>query len=69
MDRNAAFYDYCDENMPSSPARGTWIEIKIVGKEVVISESSPARGTWIEIDDENAASALNPGRPPQGGRG
>ena len=34
---------------PSSPARGTWIEIVQTLPVESPCESSPARGTWIEI--------------------
>ena len=49
VDRNRKKRPHNQPLQSSSPARGTWIEIKIVGKEVVMLESSPARGTWIEM--------------------
>ena len=34
----------------SCPARGTWIEIRIVtAYNAMLSRSCPARGTWIEM--------------------
>ena len=33
----------------SSPARGTWIEIRYIRRFEPWQPSSPARGTWIEM--------------------
>ena len=44
--------------VPSSPSRGTWIEIfpKLCGWISLIS-SSPSRGTWIEMPPAPFAAA------------
>ena len=36
-------------DMPSSPSRGTWIEIVEGNNVAQANSSSPSRGTWIEI--------------------
>ena len=36
-------------NFPSSPARGTWVEILAREQRHRLQPSSPARGTWVEI--------------------
>ena len=42
---------YFPSHLPSSPARGTWIEMtRCLKPSRRASVSSPARGTWIEIE-------------------
>ena len=33
----------------SHPARGEWIEIRLIAEALYLTESHPARGEWIEI--------------------
>ena len=40
---------YFPSHLPSSPARGTWIEITYPSARRRWKGSSPARGTWIEM--------------------
>ena len=50
VDRNAAFWGPAQPAQTSSPARGTWIEMRSSAGELGGHfRSSPARGTWIEM--------------------
>ena len=49
MDRNFLFLRRTQDEVESSPARGTWIEMLMVASIYWHVVSSPARGTWIEI--------------------
>ena len=49
VDRNGPAQEYIESMVPSSPARGTWIEIVTGADRRMERRSSPARGTWIEI--------------------
>ena len=49
VDRNTLDEMQYADSPQSSPARGTWIEIRTDTTKEQTRRSSPARGTWIEI--------------------
>ena len=49
VDRNQKAVAQVKPTVPSSPIRGTWIEICRLPPQVRRALSSPIRGTWIEI--------------------
>ena len=52
---------------PSSPSRGTWIEIEAVYTLLSADEeSSPSRGTWIEIRQHTRKSGRITSSPSRG---
>ena len=69
VDRNIIWRSRICRATPSSPARGTWIEILFAASRPTSTPSSPARGTWIEITRPMAGRRGAASRPPQGGRG
>ena len=54
---------------PSLPARGAWIEIRMLRQIWTtswLSPSLPARGAWIEIFDDEEDTPVNDGRSREG---
>ena len=69
VDRNRLLTQPPDIWQPSSPARGTWIEIMVNFTQVHITDVVPRKGDVDRNIDVQLDEGLQESRPPQGGRG